>query len=157
TLDKIGPMARSVDDLATVLSAIAGADPEDPSALAESWRDSGAPDRLTIGVLPEKTWTGYQAEAIATASAGLKLLASKGHRLSDVKLPDLPFDSLLLTILFTEAAAAFEPLVKSGRHLQLIDPLSKTGLLPGSVIPAIDYVNAQRRRVKAIKAMDELL
>jgi len=43
--------------------------------------------------------------------------------------------------------------VRSGKHLDLIDPLSRTGLLPSSTIPAIDYVNAMRRRNLAIREM----
>ena len=73
-----------------------------------------------------------------------------------VTLPDFPFDAVLVTILASEAAASFEPLIASGRHLDLVDPLSKTGLLAGTTISAADYVNALRRRTLAIRAMADL-
>jgi aspartyl-tRNA(Asn)/glutamyl-tRNA(Gln) amidotransferase subunit A len=156
TLDKIGPLARTAEDLETVLDAIAGEDPADPSTLHGNWTRSPAPERLRIGVLPDKTWDGYQKEAVTLAAAALKTLEAKGHRLLPVTLPEFPFDAVLLTILASEAAASFEPLIASGRHVDLIDPLSKIGLLPGTTISAADYVNALRRRTLAIRAMAEL-
>ncbi|HSB64319.1 MAG TPA: amidase [Thermoanaerobaculia bacterium] len=156
TLDKIGPLAHTAEDLETVLEAIAGEDPADPSTLRGKFTRSPAPERLRIGVLPDRTWDGYQKEAVALADAALKTLESKGHRLLPVKLPDFPFEAVLLAILASEAAASFEPLVASGRHLELVDPLSKTGLLPGTTISAADYANALRRRTLAIRAMAEL-
>ena len=78
TLDKIGPLARSAEDLETVLGAIAGEDPADPSTLRGNWTRSPAPERLRIGVLPDKTWDGYQKEAVTLAGAALKTLEAKG-------------------------------------------------------------------------------
>ncbi len=156
TLDKIGPLARTAEDLETVLDAIAGEDPADPSTLRGNWTRSRPPEHLRIGVLPDKTWDGYQKEAVTLASAALKALEAKGHRLVPVALPDFPFDAVLLTILASEAAATFEPLIASGRHLDLVDPLSKIGLLPGTTISGAEYANALRRRTLAIRAMAEL-
>ena len=156
TLDKIGPLARTASDLETVLGAIAGEDPADPSTLRGNWTRSPAPGRLRIGVLPDKTWDGYQREAVTLAGAALKTLEAKGHRLVPVTLPDFPFDSVLVTILASEAAASFGSLIASGRHLDLVDPLSKTGLLAGTTISAPEYVNALRRRTLAIRAMEDL-
>ena len=156
TLDKIGPLARTAEDLETVLDAIAGEDPADPSTLRGAWKGSPAPERLRIGILPDKTWDGYQKEAVTLGAAALKTLEAKGHRLVPVTLPNFPFDAVLGTILASEASATFEPLISSGRHLELVDPLSKIGLLAGTTIPAADYVNALRRRSLAIRAMAEL-
>ena len=156
TLDKLGPLAHSASDLGTILAAMAGPDPEDPSTLPSPWTPAPVPERLRIGVLPEKSWKGYQAEAVTESGKALKILEGKGHRLVEVELPDFPFDAVLTTILFSETAATFEPLVRSGKHLELIDPLSKTGLLSASTIPAADYVNAMRRRHLAGKEMAAL-
>jgi aspartyl-tRNA(Asn)/glutamyl-tRNA(Gln) amidotransferase subunit A len=156
TLDKIGPLARTAEDLETVLDAIAGEDPADPSTLRGNWTRSAAPGRLRIGVLPDKTWDGFQKEAVTLAAAALKTLEAKGHHLLPVTLPEFPFDAVLITILASEAAASFKPLIASGRHLDLLDPLSKTGLLPGTTISAPEYVNALRRRTLAISAMAAL-
>jgi aspartyl-tRNA(Asn)/glutamyl-tRNA(Gln) amidotransferase subunit A len=153
TLDKIGPLARTAEDLETVLDAIAGEDPLDPSTLRGAWKGSPSPELLRIGVLPDKTWDGYQKEAVTLGAAALRTLEKRGHGLVPVGLPDFPFDEVLGIILASEASASFEPLISSGRHLELIDPLSKTGLLSGTTIPAMDYLNALRRRSLALRAM----
>ena len=100
--------------------------------------------------------TGIRGKPWTLAAAALKTLEAKGHRLLPVTLPEFPFDAVLFTILASEAAASFQPLISSGRHLDLVDPLSKTGLLAGTTISAADYVNALRRRTLAIRAMAEL-
>ena len=155
TLDKIGPLAHTAEDLETVLDTIAGEDPADPSTLRGRWKASAAPAKLRIGVLPDKTWDGYQKEALPLAAAALKVLEGNGHGLLPVTLPDFPFDAVLGTILSSEASASFESLISSGRHLDLVDPLSKIGLLAGTTIAAVDYVNSLRRRSLAIRAMAE--
>src|ERR1019366_5739827 len=53
TLDKIGPLARTAEDLETVLDAIAAEDPADPSTLPGNWTRSPAPERLRRGSLPD--------------------------------------------------------------------------------------------------------
>jgi aspartyl-tRNA(Asn)/glutamyl-tRNA(Gln) amidotransferase subunit A len=156
TLDKLGPLARSASDLELIYPAIAGSDPRDPSTTIESERFEPGPETLEIGVLPDEAWKGWQPEVVAAAKQALALLEKKGHRLVPVKLPDYPFDSLMLTILASEAAAAFEGLVRSGRHLELIDPLARVGLLSYMTVPAVDYVNAMRRRAMAAREMAAL-
>lgn len=156
TLDKLGPLARTAEDCGTVLSAIAGPDGNDPSALATSWKLEPASRPLRIGVLADKTWEGYQPESVTLARAAIESLGHRGHTIVPVALPDLPFDPVLVTILSSEASAMFEPLVRSGKHIDLIDPLSKIGLLAGLTIPAVDYVNAMRRRTVACREMSRL-
>ncbi|MEO6326856.1 MAG: amidase [Thermoanaerobaculia bacterium] len=153
SLDKLGPMARSAEDLETIFGVLTGTDPRDPATIHIAERIEPALHTLEIGVLPDSTWNGYQPQAVAAMSAALKVLEAQGHRLVPIKLPDQPFDALLLTILVSEAAAAFEPLIRSGRHLELIDPLSKIGLLPGTTVSAVDYINAMRRRKLAAADM----
>lgn len=155
TLDKLGPLARTAEDCGAILAALAGPDPEDPSALP-SWRYEPIARPIRVGVLPDKSWDGYQPEAVTRAHDALALLEKKGHTLVPVALPDFPFDAVLVTILSAEASAMFEPLIRSGKHMDLIDPLSKTGLLAGLTIPAVDYVNAMRRRSIAGREMARL-
>ena len=156
SLDKLGPLARSAEDLETIFGVLTGSDSRDPSTLHIAERIEPPLHTLEIGVLPDSAWAGYQPEAVATFKAALKLLESKGHLLVPIKLPDHPFDALLLTILFSEAAAAFEPLIRSGKHLELIDPAAKIGFLASTTIPAIDYINAMRRRKLAATEMASL-
>jgi aspartyl-tRNA(Asn)/glutamyl-tRNA(Gln) amidotransferase subunit A len=153
TLDKLGPLARSAADLELIYPAIAGTDPREPVTAIEIERLEPAPETLEIGVLPDAAWEGWQPEAVAHAKQALAALEKKGHKLVPVTLPDYPFDALMLTILASEAGAAFEGLVRSGKHRELIDPLARVGFLAYASVPAVDYVNAMRRRSMAAREM----
>lgn len=91
TLDEVGPMARSVTDLAILLDATVGQDPEDPTTVAGDHDYAGAvtPDGLDgtrIGVLPFSAGSpaGNQVQA------ALDDMAANGAALSDVTLPSNP-------------------------------------------------------------------
>ena len=111
SLDKLGPMARSVEDTMLVLKAISGPDAGDlgsvPSRLAF---DAGASVAgLRVGYFP-----GWMKEAPATDvdRAALETVRKLGMKTVEVSLPNWPYDSLNL-ILFAESAAAFEELTLS--------------------------------------------
>ena len=110
SLDKLGPMCRSVADTALVLEAITAHDPTDPDSVpTPPTRPGTGPGPLRIGFveawLHQPPATGVDREAHAT-------LARLGHTLVPVTLPDWPYTSLN-AILFAEAAAAFEDLTLS--------------------------------------------
>ena len=111
SLDKLGPMARSVEDTVLVLKAISGPDGRDlasvPSELAF---DAAANVKgLRVGYFP-----GWMKEAPATDvdRAALDVVKKLGMEPVEVSIPDWPYDSLNL-ILFAEAGAAFEELTLS--------------------------------------------
>jgi Asp-tRNA(Asn)/Glu-tRNA(Gln) amidotransferase A subunit family amidase len=108
SLDKLGPMARSVEDTLLVLHAISGPDPGDvcsvPSVLDF---DASAPiTGLRVGYFPK--WMN-QNPATAVDRAALDTVKALGMTLQEASLPDWPYDSLDM-ILFAEGAAAFEEL-----------------------------------------------
>ena len=89
SLDQIGPMAKSVDDAALLLSVIAGHDPLDSTSLKESVPDftsrkSDSP--LRIGVPKEYFGPGLDPEVRACVENALKQLEAQGHHLVDVSL-----------------------------------------------------------------------
>jgi Asp-tRNA(Asn)/Glu-tRNA(Gln) amidotransferase A subunit family amidase len=108
SLDKLGPMARSVGDTMLVLRAISGPDPGDlcsvPSKL--DFDASASVQGLRVGYFP-----GWMKENPATDvdRNALDAVRKAGMVPVEVTLPDLPYDSLNL-ILFAESAAAFEEL-----------------------------------------------
>jgi Asp-tRNA(Asn)/Glu-tRNA(Gln) amidotransferase A subunit family amidase len=108
SLDKLGPMARGVEDTLLVLAALAGPDPGDPSsAAAHLDYDAGAPVAgLRLGFFP-----GWMGEAPATEvdRAALEVARKLGMVPVEVTLPDWPYQTLN-TVLFAEAAASFEAL-----------------------------------------------
>ncbi len=158
SMDKLGPMTRAVEDAMLVLRAISGADPGDvgsvPAGLAF---DADAPVRaLRVGVFPQ--WM-REAPATDVDRAALESLRTLGLGITEVSLPDWPYDSMNL-LLFAEAAAAFEDLTASGAddQLKVQVPDAWPNLFRQSrFLSAVDYVQADRLRRKVAMEMARLM
>lgn len=157
SLDKVGPICRSVEDTGLVLSAIAGADSGDPMSreMPLVWKGTQSLSELTVGYSPEWFEGSDQLEGdddedgVANGDrACLEGLRELGVKLVEVRLPDLPLDPLL-TLLEVEAAAAFEDLTRSGEDDQLTwqaDAAWPNTFRAAWTIPAPEFVQAQRLR-----------
>ena len=162
TLDKLGPLARSADDCALVLSAIAGPDPEDPTTGAGfSHRDKpakrGRPgQRFRIGVLRHAT-ADTDPDVEARFRETLSTLRDVADLEDDVALPDLPYREAVGVIIDAEGGAAFRDLIESGRVKQLRDPADRVGGYAMLMTRAADYVDAMRVRVAVRRDLDALL
>jgi Asp-tRNA(Asn)/Glu-tRNA(Gln) amidotransferase A subunit family amidase len=170
TMDKIGPMGRSVEDCALVFNAIHGSDGRDETVVDApfEWNPDVPLSRIRIGFLAkefEQTTPGggggggrgaanpeearRRAEARnALLKTALDVLRRAGANLEPIELPDFPTSSINF-ILSAEAAAAFDDLTRS----KGIDQLTEQG--PGAwpntfrssrFIPAVEYIRAQRAR-----------
>jgi Asp-tRNA(Asn)/Glu-tRNA(Gln) amidotransferase A subunit family amidase len=147
SLDKLGPMARSVEDTMLVLRAITGPDKRDvacvPSALDY---DATAPIAgLRVGYFPD-----WMKQATDVDRAALQTLGKLGAATIAVSIPDWPYDSLNV-ILFAEAAAAFEDLTLSGGvdQLKMQVPDAWPNIFRQSrFLSAVDFVQADRLRRK---------
>src|SRR5688572_6030155 len=108
SLDKLGPMARYVEDTLIVLQAISGPDPGDPASIESHLDfDATAPIAgLRVGYF--KKWMD-EPPATEVDRKALDAVRKLGMEMKEVTLPDWPYVSLN-TILFAEAAAAFEEL-----------------------------------------------
>ena len=117
SLDKLGPMARYVEDTMLVLNTITGPDPGDLSSLPSKFDfDANSSVRgLRVGYFP--AWM-KEAPATDVDRAALEAVRKVGMVPVEVSLPNWPYDSLDL-ILFAEGAAAFEELTLSGGLDQL--------------------------------------
>ena len=154
SLDKLGPMARSVEDTMLVLNAISGPDAGDvasvPSSLA--FDASTAVQGLRVGYFP-----GWMKEAPATDvdRAALEAVKKLGMVPVEVAIPDWPYDSLNL-ILFAEGAAAFEELTLSHQvdelKAQVPDAWPNT-FRQARFLSAVDFVQADRLRRKVAQEM----
>lgn len=158
SMDKLGPLARSVEDTMLVLRAISGPDGGDVySVPGHLDYDAGATVKgLRVGYFPD--WM-EQAPATDVDRATLKLMGEMGMQLTPVSLPDWPYDSLNL-LLFAEAAAAFEELTLSGRvdQLSVQTPDAWPNLFrEARFLSAVDYVQADRLRRKVAQAMAGLM
>jgi aspartyl-tRNA(Asn)/glutamyl-tRNA(Gln) amidotransferase subunit A len=149
SLDKIGPMGRTADDCAMVLSAIAGYDSLDRSSLppAEAAFSSSATETssLKIGVLTN-AWEKPDPEIKAAVDAAISVLKQHGADISDAKLPDGPYEAAAGLIVGVEGAAAFRNLIESGKVAELADPLGKIGGYISEQLAASDYMRALQIR-----------
>jgi Asp-tRNA(Asn)/Glu-tRNA(Gln) amidotransferase A subunit family amidase len=167
SMDKIGPIARSVEDCALVLNAIYGPDGHDQSVQAAPFHADLTLDvrKLRVGYIksafdmpvtkPDAKPDLAEAYDAKLAAAALDRLRDMGIALIPVELPDFPF-SALLTILRAEGAAAFDELTTSGRDALLTG--QKTFDWPntfrtGRMLLAVDYIQAERARALAMAAM----
>ncbi|MHB1273152.1 MAG: amidase [Rhodanobacter sp.] len=158
TLDKLGPMARSVEDTMLVLKAISGPDSGDVASVPSRLDyDADAPVKgLRVGYFPD--WM-KDAAATDVDRASLAAMRRLGMVPTAVSLPDWPYDSLNL-ILFAEAAAAFEELTLSGKadQLSMQVPDAWPNLFrEARFLSAVDFVQADRLRRKVAVEMARLM
>ena len=154
SLDKLGPMARGVEDTLLVLAALSGPDAGDVSSVPSKLEfDAGAGIKgMRIGFFPR-----WMAEPPATEvdRAALDTLQKLGAVPVEVQLPDWPYQSLL-PILFAEAAASFEELTLGHGvdQLKMQVPDAWPNLFRQSrFLSAVDLVQADRLRRKVAEEM----
>jgi Asp-tRNA(Asn)/Glu-tRNA(Gln) amidotransferase A subunit family amidase len=153
SLDKLGPMARSVEDTMLVLNTITGPDGKDvacvPSKLDFDAQTSIK--NLKVGYFPQ--WM-KEAPATDVDRAALAAITTLGMTPVEVTLPDWPYDNLDI-ILFAEAAAAFEEITLNHQLDQLkaqVPDAWPNTFRQSRFLSAVDYVQADRlRRMVAIE------
>src|SRR5437868_6531436 len=158
SMDKIGPMCRTADDCGVVLAAIAGHDENDLSSLTDAqfaYDAVSASAPLRIGWLTN-AWQKPAADVSAASKAAIEVLKSHGAKVSDVALPEGPWEQAAGTVISVECAAAFSSLIESGKVANLTDPLGKIGGYVAQQIPASDYATALRIRGVLQKRVDSL-
>ena len=156
TLDKIGPICRSVADTALVLAAIDGHDPADPCSIAAPplGYDPAAPVRgLRLGYYPAD-FAGSDAHDLDRAM--LDVARGLGLTLVELTRPELPYEALMNT-LFAEAAASFEQMTLSDQDDLLT--WQEPGAWPNTFrkarfLSAIDHIQLDRLRRRVMQDMD---
>jgi Asp-tRNA(Asn)/Glu-tRNA(Gln) amidotransferase A subunit family amidase len=167
SMDKIGPIARSVEDCALVLAAIHGPDGYDRTVrdIPFSWDARVKPSQLRIGYfksafdLSERNDKGQTQHGTKKFDdAALDVMRKLGAQLIPVEVPDMGYGAMRL-ILVAEAAAAFDELTRSGRDAQLVQQTPRdwaNTFRTARFIPAVDYVNANRVRTLAMQRWHDL-
>ncbi|MEM6803319.1 MAG: amidase [Bacteroidota bacterium] len=161
SMDKVGPMCRSVEGCALVFETIAGEDSEDPSSLDAPFQFEHTAELSDFKV-------GYLKEIIENDSSdsgknlkkAISLLEKEGVTLIPKNLPDaFPF-AVFDIILRAEAGAFFDELVRSGQVDEMVQQSYSsraTSLRQSRFIPAVEYLQANRYRSELIEAMHELM
>ena len=157
SLDKLGPMTRSVEDAMLVLHAITGPDAGDVASVPSHLDfDAGASVAgLRVGYFPK--WMN-ENPATAVDRAAVDVVKKVGMVPVEASIPDWPYDSLNL-ILFAEGAAAFEELTLSGglRELRAQVPDAWPNIFrQARFLSAVDFVQADRLRRRVAEEMARL-
>jgi Asp-tRNA(Asn)/Glu-tRNA(Gln) amidotransferase A subunit family amidase len=159
SMDKIGPICRTVEDCAVVFGAIKGPDCRDLTVVNElfTWDPNAGIDGLKVGFLE----AAFEAdeENKAGNEAMLESLRNLGLDLAPIELPDYPVLDLAF-LLRVEAAAAFDELTMSGLDELLVS--QEDGAWPNifraaRFVPAVEYIQANRIRTLIIQEMAELM
>ena len=158
SLDKLGPMARYVEDTMLVLQAISGPDSGDLSSVPSKLDfDAGASVQgLRVGYFPK--WMS-ETPATNVDRAALETVKKVGMVPVEVSIPDWPYDSLDL-VLFAEAAASFEDLSLSHQvdELKMQVPDAWPNLFRQSrFLSAVDFVQTDRFRRKVAREMERVM
>jgi Asp-tRNA(Asn)/Glu-tRNA(Gln) amidotransferase A subunit family amidase len=154
SLDKLGPMTRSVEDAMLVLQAITGPDAGDPSSLPSHLDfDATAPvSGAKVGYIAK--WMN-ETPATDVDRAAMQTMRKLGMQLQEVTLPDWPYSSLM-PVLFAEGAASFEDLALNNQlgslKMQVKDAWPNL-FREARFLSAVDFVQADRLRRKVALEM----
>jgi len=158
SLDKLGPMARSVEDTLLVLETIRGVDAGDTASVPSrlDFDATAGVQGLRVGYFP-----GWMKQAPATDvdRAALETVKKLGMTPVEVSIPDWPYDSMQL-ILFAEAAAAFEELTLAGREHEMkmqVPDAWPNSFRQARFLSAVDFVQADRLRRKVAMEMARVM
>lgn len=154
SMDKLGPLARSAEDCALIFAALHGPDGADHTVHAAPFAWDGNADIRGLRV-------GFVASAFERPRATkaidddvLRVLRELGADLRPVELPAMEYGAMRI-ILTAEAGAAFDDLTRSGRVRELAQQGANAWpntFRTARLIPAVDYINANRVRTLAIRA-----
>ena len=157
SMDKIGPMCRTVEDCAIVFNAIYGPDGLDQSLIDLPFNYNADVDLadLRIGYLKsafEGDYTGKEND-----EASLNVLRELDVDLIPFELPEFPVENISF-ILWAEAAAAFDELTRSGQDELMVRQIQRAWpnvFRASRFIPAVEYIQANRARHILIQKMAE--
>lgn len=159
TLDKLGPMGRTVEDCAYILQTISGGDKNDPGTAGKSFYYAPQFVRPFTDIKVAFAPVDFEGWAEPAAQPEFKkavdVIRGLGVQMVEAKIPEFPFGPVLSTILNSEAGSIFEELIASGKVDQLDDPKQIAGLKAARDVTAADYLKAMRIRRLVQKAFAE--
>ena len=158
TLDKIGPMTRSVADAVLVLRVLNGPEQADPFGIDAPFGVDLTRDvtGLRLGWFPAD-FEGSDAPDLDRAALGTA--RRLGMSLVELARPVLPYDSLL-NLLYAESAASFEDLTLSNRDDELVwqdEAAWPNAFRRARFLSAVDHVQLDRFRRLVMQTMDEAM
>jgi len=177
SMDKIGPICRSVEDCALVFSAIYGPDGQDMTVTSHpfTWNPSLNPKTLRVGYI-RSAFESAEAEVSdsdkplqaldelekanqVNSMAVLDVMREQGFELIPIDLPETDMNALFI-ILVAEAAAAFDEITRDNRDetMQWQDDEAWPNMFRAArFIPAVEYINANRIRTQLMHEMARVM
>ena len=160
SMDKIGPIARTVEDCALVFNVIHGPDGLDPTVMEAPFHYAplASLKGMRIGYVKKAFESNYPNRA--NDSLTLNTLRKLGAELIPFDLPTEVPAGKISFILGVEAAASFDELTRSGRDDQLVRQIKNAwpnSFRASRFVPAVEYVQANRARTKLINEMADKL
>jgi len=159
SMDKLGPICRTVEDCAIVFNAIYGPDGDDQTVydVPFNYRPDIRLTSLRIGYL--KTEFDSVKSNKANSDSTLAVLRRLGAKLIPIELPHYPINDLSI-ILSAEAGAAFDELTRSGKDDLLVRQIKDAWpnvFRLSRFIPAVEYIQANRIRTLIIQDMAQIM
>jgi Asp-tRNA(Asn)/Glu-tRNA(Gln) amidotransferase A subunit family amidase len=161
SMDKIGPICRSVADCAEVLRIIAGPDGQDLTVIEAplNWDARRPLKKLKVGYtdaeferMPQKTKPIFDAALADLRKAGVDL--------QPIQLPDFPLQAVNI-LLDAEAAAAFDDLTRQPGALDTLSGQAPSDwpnqFRTSRMIPAVEYIRAQRARTIFMRSFHDAM
>jgi aspartyl-tRNA(Asn)/glutamyl-tRNA(Gln) amidotransferase subunit A len=148
TMDKVGPLSRSVVDCATVFQVIHGADPRDPTAVPAPFAfDPKAKMTGRRLGLVKREFDQIPAKAKPAYNNVVKTLKDLGCTIEEVDLPDYPYNIVSRFVWQVEGGTVFESFARKGELQEaLINKNKWLGWKAAMLIPAADYMKVLRIR-----------
>jgi Asp-tRNA(Asn)/Glu-tRNA(Gln) amidotransferase A subunit family amidase len=169
TQDTIGPMCRSAEDCALVFNTIYGPDGKDNTVLDVpfGWDSAVDVSRLRVGYLrsafSDSQPGGAASVELATRrnnEEALRVIRGLGVQVVPFDLPDVAIEAIDF-IRYAETAAAFDELTRSGRLGEVEHGPEQSPrpaeIRPARFIPAVEYIQANRYRMRVMEQMDEAM
>ena len=159
SMDKIGPICRTVEDCALVFNAIIGPDSTDQTLIDAPFNYDPKPKWKELRIGYVKMDFDSARTNKASNDSVLAVLSKLGAKLIPIELPKIPLETIRF-VLSAEAAAAFDELTLSGKDDLMVRQMK--GAWPNSFrssrfIPAVEYIQANRVRYQLIQEMQKLM
>ncbi len=160
SMDKLGPICRTVEDCAIVLNAIIGPDGTDQTLYDVPFNYASTVDFRKLRIGYAKTDFDSVGSNKEKSDAVLEVLRRLGANLIPLTLPDRVPVSDISFILSAEASAAFDELTRSGRDDLMVRQIKNAwpnSFRSSRLIPAVEYLEANRARYLLIQDMQQLM
>jgi Asp-tRNA(Asn)/Glu-tRNA(Gln) amidotransferase A subunit family amidase len=158
SMDKIGPICRTVEDCAIVFNAIKGTDGIDQTLvdLPFNYDANEGMENIRVGYLKKLFEEDYDNKNADQKT--LEKIREFGVELIEVELPDYPIEAMSF-ILSAEAASAFDILTRSGKDDLMVRQIKNAWpnvFRAARFISAVEYIQANRLRYKVIQEMENI-